>query len=210
MLVWNMYYCPSLVHLKGQSNILLFSLSIESSDFLLRDTPVWLSGGFSEVRLDASNDAVTLEIGDTVILRLDPTAANIVGLVEQIGQFLRDTATVTILDNDCKQPLQSVEYCFVKTDWYSSCKLPSTCFSGTGQLIIIFIVSPETNSLIWDKSGPFNICVVLFVCVCSHLRRNDLILVCKQRGQRIYRSQCYCVSDGSALTDSCWISECTC
>ena len=73
------------------------------------------SSGFSDVRLDASNDDVTLEYGDTVILRLDPTTANIVDLVEERGQFLRNTATVTILDNDCKQPLQSIENCFVKT-----------------------------------------------------------------------------------------------
>ena len=79
----------------------LFPLSIET-DFALRDTPVTLSGGFSDVRLDASNDDVTLEIGDTVILKLDPTDANIVNRVEGQGQFLRDTATVTILDNDCK------------------------------------------------------------------------------------------------------------
>ena len=78
------------------------SLSIESTDFALRDTPVTLSDGFSDVRLDASNDDVTLEYSDTVMLRLDPTAANIVDLVEGQGQFLRDTATVTISDNDCK------------------------------------------------------------------------------------------------------------
>ena len=47
----------------------LLSLSIESTDFALRDTPVMLTGGFSEVRLDASNDDVTLEFGDTTILR---------------------------------------------------------------------------------------------------------------------------------------------
>ena len=86
------------------------SLSIESTDFYLRDSPVRLVSGFSDVTLHASNDAVTLEIGDTVILRFDPTAANIVDLVEGQGQFLRDTATVTIFDNDCKQPLQN---CFV-------------------------------------------------------------------------------------------------
>ena len=86
----------------------LLSLSIESTDFSLRDTPVTLAGGSADVRLDASNDDVTLEIGDTVILRLDPTAANIVDPVEGQGQFLRDTATVTILDNNCKQPLQSI------------------------------------------------------------------------------------------------------
>ena len=92
----------------------LLSLSIESTDFALRDTPVRLVSGFSEVSLDASNDDVTLEIGDTVILRLDPTAANIVDLVEGEGQFLRDTATVTILDNNCKQPLQRIENCFIR------------------------------------------------------------------------------------------------
>ena len=37
------------------------SLSIET-DFALRETPVILVSGFSDVRLDASNDDVTLEI----------------------------------------------------------------------------------------------------------------------------------------------------
>ena len=87
------------------------SLSIESSDFALRDTPVTLVNGISEVRLDASDDDVTLEIGVTVILRLHPTAANIVDLVEQRGQFLRDTATVTVLDNDCKYNHYKAENC---------------------------------------------------------------------------------------------------
>ena len=54
------------------------------------------------MRLDASNDDVTLEFGDTAILRLDPSVPNTVEMVEGHGQFLRDTATVTILDNDCK------------------------------------------------------------------------------------------------------------
>ena len=92
------------------------SLSIDSTDFALRDTPVILSrsgptSGSAEVRLDASNDDVTLEIGDTVILRLDPSSprlenpipiAMLTNQIEEQGQFLRDTATVTILDNDCK------------------------------------------------------------------------------------------------------------
>ena len=91
----------------------LLSLSIEITDFALRDTPVRLVSGFSDVRLDASNDDVTLEIDDTAILRLKPTTPNIVALIEQQRQFLRDTATVNILDNDCKQPLQSIENCFV-------------------------------------------------------------------------------------------------
>ena len=74
--------------------------------------------------MDAYNDYVTLEIGDTLILRLDPTTANIVDLIEGQGQFLRDTATVTILDNDCKQPLQSIENCFVKSVIEFKVKLP--------------------------------------------------------------------------------------
>ena len=122
-MVCNTYFCLGLV-LPGEggykSNIskpslpAVLSLSIESTDFALRDTPVRLVGGFSDVRLDASNDDVTLEIGDTVILRLDTSIPNIVDLVEQQGQFLRENATVTLLDNDCKQPLQIIiENCFV-------------------------------------------------------------------------------------------------
>ena len=76
------------------------------------------ASGFAEVRLDASNDDVTLEIGDTAILRLDPSSpkvdnptpiSELINQVEKQGQFLRNTATVTILDNDCKQPLQSIQ-----------------------------------------------------------------------------------------------------
>ena len=143
--------------------------------------------------MDASNDDVTLEIGDTVILRLDPTAANIVDLVEGQGQFLRDTATVTILDNnDCKQPLQSIENCFVKV-YYINCQV--FAFQKVVSETCLSLFSPETNSLIRDKNGLFNICVSLCVFM------SGMILSWFENSETT--SQSYSMIHGSALTELC-------
>ena len=188
----------------------LFSLSIESTDFALRDTPVVLSGGLSDVRLDASNDDVTLEYGDTVILRLDPTDANIVDLVEGQGQFLRDTATVTILDNDCKQPLQSIENCFVKTViefkvYYINCQV--FAFQEVVSETCLSFYSLTRNQLAYSGQewAIQHLCVPVCLCV---LMSGKMILSWFVNSET--SSQSYSMSHGSALTELCWISECTC
>ena len=56
----------------------------------------------AEVRLFTTNDAITLEYDDTVILRFTPTSSLLIPGVEGAGEFVRDTATVNIIDNDRK------------------------------------------------------------------------------------------------------------
>ena len=54
----------------------------------------------AEIRLFTSNDQISLEYDDTVILRFNPAHPSLIPGVESIGEFIRDTATVNILDTD--------------------------------------------------------------------------------------------------------------
>ena len=54
------------------------------------------------IQFFASNDEVTLEYDDTVILRYLPGIDNFVQQVADSGEFIRDTTTVNIIDNDRK------------------------------------------------------------------------------------------------------------
>ena len=56
----------------------------------------------NEVRLFTSNDEITLEDGDQVKLRFTPDNPGLFPGVEGAGEFIRNTATVNIVDNDRK------------------------------------------------------------------------------------------------------------
>ena len=56
----------------------------------------------AEIRLFIANDEVTLEYDDRVLLNFDPTAANLIPGLESFGEYIRNTAIVNIIDNDCK------------------------------------------------------------------------------------------------------------
>ena len=49
-------------------------------------------------------DQIALENDDKVLLRFTPssTIPNLLSIVENDGEFIRDTATVTIIDCNCK------------------------------------------------------------------------------------------------------------
>ena len=56
------------------------------------------------IQLFSRDDYITLEYNDTVILRFISNPA-ITGLIQQLeaaGEYIRDTATVDIIDNDRK------------------------------------------------------------------------------------------------------------
>ena len=81
------------------------SLSIVSSDFEnLQDIGVSVSSTLpsAEIRLFTANDEVTLEYEDRVRLNFDPTAADLIPGLESMGEYVRNTAIVNIIDNDCK------------------------------------------------------------------------------------------------------------
>ena len=61
----------------------------------------------TEIRLFTSNDQITLEYDDSVILTFTPDNPVLVAGLETQGEYVRDSATVHIIDNDCK-----CIYCF--------------------------------------------------------------------------------------------------
>lgn len=56
----------------------------------------------AEIRLFTSNDEITLEYYDTVILKFVPVFPNFIERAEANGEFIRNNATVIIIDNDGK------------------------------------------------------------------------------------------------------------
>ena len=72
----------------------LFAGSGDFEDFL----PVPASG---QIRLFTTNDETTLEYDDTITLTYNPTFLTFVeDLQNSNGEFIRDTATIVIVDND--------------------------------------------------------------------------------------------------------------
>ena len=63
---------------------------------VLRDQPS------AEIRLFTANDEVTLEYEDRVLLNFDPILANLFTRLEAVGEYVRNTAIVNIIDDDCK------------------------------------------------------------------------------------------------------------
>ena len=55
-----------------------------------------------EIRLFTSNDQITLEYDDRVLLVFTPDNPGLISGVEGIGEYIRDTAIVNIIDNDSK------------------------------------------------------------------------------------------------------------
>ena len=56
----------------------------------------------AEIRLFTANDEVTLEYEDRVRLNFDPILANLITRLEDVGEYVRNTAIVNIIDDDCK------------------------------------------------------------------------------------------------------------
>ena len=56
----------------------------------------------SGIRLFTSNDEITLEYDDRVILTFTPDNPAFIPGLEAQGEYIRDTATVIIIDNDSK------------------------------------------------------------------------------------------------------------
>ena len=56
----------------------------------------------AEIRLFTANDEVTLEYEDRVRLNFDPIPADLITGLESLGEYVRNTAIVNIIDNDCK------------------------------------------------------------------------------------------------------------
>ena len=85
------------------------SLPVVSSDFFnLQPIGVSVTSALpsAEIRLFATNDEVTLEYDDRVLLDFNPTFADLVPALEDLGEYVRHTAIVNIIDNDSKFSLR--------------------------------------------------------------------------------------------------------
>ena len=56
----------------------------------------------TEVRLFTSNDEITLEYDDRVILSFTPDNPALITGLEAEGEYVRNTATMNIIDNDSR------------------------------------------------------------------------------------------------------------
>lgn len=76
-----------------------YSFCVETSDFEF--TPISVINS-AAVRLFATNDKITLEYDDTVTLLFIPTNEDLASALEDVGEYIRTTSTVTIVDNDSR------------------------------------------------------------------------------------------------------------
>ena len=54
----------------------------------------------TEIRLFTRNDEITLEYNDSVILMFTPDNDTLIPGIEDVGEYVRNTTTVIIIDND--------------------------------------------------------------------------------------------------------------
>ena len=54
----------------------------------------------AEICLYTANDEVTLEYDDRVQLEIDPIPADLITGLESLGEYVRNTAVVNIIDNE--------------------------------------------------------------------------------------------------------------
>ena len=81
------------------------SLPVVSSDFEnLQDIGVLVTSALpsAEICLFTANDEVTLEYEDRVQLDFNITSADLITDLEAVGEYVRNTAIVNIIDSDCK------------------------------------------------------------------------------------------------------------
>ena len=77
-------------------------MSLGTSDFeTLAPIPVFVLNS-TVIRLFTSNDEITLEYDDSVILTFTPNNPALISGLEAQGEYIRDTATVQITDDDSK------------------------------------------------------------------------------------------------------------
>ena len=73
---------------------------VGTSDFAMF-APISVTNS-AEIRLFTTNDEITLEYDDRVLLMFTPDDPGLIPGLEGAGEYMRDTATVHIIDNDRK------------------------------------------------------------------------------------------------------------
>ena len=61
----------------------------------------------AEIRLFTTNDEITLETNERILLTFTPDSSGLISGVEGEGEFIRGSAIVNIIDNDCECVLSS-------------------------------------------------------------------------------------------------------
>ena len=56
----------------------------------------------AEVHLDTRQDSIALEYDDSIIFIFTPDDSGLIPRLEAVGEYIRDTATVNIIDDDSK------------------------------------------------------------------------------------------------------------
>ena len=79
--------------------------------------PIRVSDSTAEIRLFISNDELTLETNDRVLLTFSPDNPELIGGVEGAGEFIRDIAIVNIIDNDCEYSYLCQSVCVTLHDY---------------------------------------------------------------------------------------------
>ena len=92
--------------------------SVGTSDFE-RLAPIRVTNS-AEIRLFTANDEITLEYDDRVLLMFTPDNYVLIPALEGMGQYIRDTATVHIIDSDCK--CSSHESSFIRASVDALCR----------------------------------------------------------------------------------------
>ena len=65
----------------------------------------------AQVRIFTTNDFITLEYDDSIILIFTPDNPALIPTLEGFGEYIRDTAIVNIIDDDSKCSLHCYEQC---------------------------------------------------------------------------------------------------
>ena len=79
----------------------MLHLPSDPSDFILMFQPITVTNT-AVITLYIMDDGITLEYDDRVLLRFTPDNVDLIPGLESVGEYVRDTATVKIIDNDCK------------------------------------------------------------------------------------------------------------
>ena len=68
----------------------------------------------ADVWLFPVSDRIALEYNDKILLKFTPSISLLVSVLEGIGEYIRDTATVNITDSDCKKKyVTKLELCML-------------------------------------------------------------------------------------------------
>ena len=82
----------------------ILTLTVGTTDFVAFSVTTVLDNR-ATIPLLATKDGITLEYNDSVVFTFSLSFPGIIQVLKDAGEFLRDTATVNIIDVDCKRQM---------------------------------------------------------------------------------------------------------